>query len=382
MTNGFADVSRIDNPAASLTGNWATGTSAAGKYGADYRTTSTSANGATATATYVPNINTAGRYDLYVWYPGVSKGFANAQFAVSDADGSLTVNVNEGSNSGGWKLLAGGRNFAQGSNGYVRLSNQGQGGKNVVADAVRWVYAENQSALPPPIITSQPVGQTVIEGATVAFDVMANGTPPLSYRWRLNGTELPGATNASLTLTGVKEAVAGDYSVVVTDAGGTAPSDVATLTVLIRPAITLQPQSQIVIAGDSVSFDVDATGTAPISYQWRFQGVELPGATNSTLVLSSAQAEDAGDYLVDIANVAGSISSAVAGLIVNARATGKPIGDNRQQRDLQRDSSWHWSAGISMAERRGRSLQRRLDYRRRLSGAHDRTSRVFRCGEL
>src|SRR6185436_10092242 len=100
--------------------------------------------------TYTPNINSAGRYDLYVWYPSVSKGLTNAQFAISDADGIITVNVNQSSASGGWKLLAAGRNFAQGTNGFVRLSNQGQGGKSVVADAVRWVYAENQSALPPP----------------------------------------------------------------------------------------------------------------------------------------------------------------------------------------------------------------------------------------
>jgi len=89
------------------------------------------------------------------------------------------------------------------------------------------------------------------------------------------------------------------------------------LTVLIRPAITLQPQSQTVIAGDSVTFGVTATGTAPLNYQWRFRGADLPGVTNSTLNLFNAQAEDAGDYQVVVANVAGSIDSAAAGLIVN-----------------------------------------------------------------
>jgi len=307
----------IDNPAATFSGNWSSGTSASGKYGANYRTTSTSANGTTATATFVPNINTAGRYDLYVWYPSVSKGFANAQFTVSDADGNITVNVNQSSASGGWKLLAAGRNFVQGTNGFVRLSNQGQSGKSVVADAVRWVYAANQSVLPPPLITSQPVSQTAIDGATVTFEVAASGTPPLSYQWSLNRNELVGATNANLTLTGVREADGGDYSVAVTDLGGKTTSAVATLTVLIRPAITLQPQSQTVVAGDSVTFGVTATGTAPLNYQWRFRGADLPGATNSTLNLFNAQAEDAGDYQVVVANLAGSIDSAVAGLIVN-----------------------------------------------------------------
>ena len=144
---------------------------------------STSPNSATATATYVPNINTAGRYDIYVWFPAVTKGFATAPFTVSDADGSLSVNVNQSSTSGGWKLLAAGRNFAQVTNSFVRLSNQGQGGNNVVADAVRWVYAENQSSLPPPVVTTQPDSQTVIEDATVTFAVEASGTPPLHYQW-------------------------------------------------------------------------------------------------------------------------------------------------------------------------------------------------------
>src|SRR5439155_21531632 len=99
--------------------------------------------------------------------------------------------------------------------------------------------------------------------------------------------------------------------------GGTATSAVATLAVLIRPAVTLQPQSQTVVAGDAVTFSVSASGTAPLSYQWRFRGADLPGATDSTLDLSSAQAEDAGDYQIVIANVAGSTNSAVAGLIVN-----------------------------------------------------------------
>jgi len=307
----------IDNPAATFTGNWSSGTTAADKYGADYRTASTSPNSASATATYVPNLSTAGRYDLYVWYPGISKGFASAQFMVSDADGNLTVNVNQSSTSAGWKLLAAGRNFAQGTNGAVRLSNQGQGGKNVVADAVRWVYAANQSALPPPIITTQPGSQTVIEGATVTFEVAATGTPPLTYHWRFNGADLGGATNASLTLIAAKEADAGEYSVDVSDLGGTTTSTVATLAVLIRPAITLQPQSQTVVAGDSVTFAVNATGTVPLSFQWRFQGVDLPGATNSTLDVINAQPEDAARYDVIITNSAGSITSAIADLFVN-----------------------------------------------------------------
>ncbi|MCX6925922.1 MAG: immunoglobulin domain-containing protein, partial [Verrucomicrobia bacterium] len=83
----------------------------------------------------------------------------------------------------------------------------------------------------PPMITSQPANQTVVAGDNAAFNVLAAGTPPLSYQWMVNGTNLVGATATSLLLTNVQSADAGVYSVVVTNAVGTATSSNAVLTV-------------------------------------------------------------------------------------------------------------------------------------------------------
>jgi len=85
----------------------------------------------------------------------------------------------------------------------------------------------------PPTITVQPAGQTVLAGATASFTATAVGTPPLSYQWRLNGTNLPGATGTLLTLSNVKPASAGNYSVSVTNSFGSALSSNATLTVIL-----------------------------------------------------------------------------------------------------------------------------------------------------
>jgi len=63
----------------------------------------------------------------------------------------------------------------------------------------------------PPVITTNPASQTVVEGADVAFTVAADGAQPLSYQWQFNGTNLDGATGTLLSLTNVTVAQAGAY---------------------------------------------------------------------------------------------------------------------------------------------------------------------------
>lgn len=77
---------------------------------------------------------------------------------------------------------------------------------------------------PPPAITAQPVGNTnVLAGGFYTLRVGASGGG-LNYQWRLNGNPVAFATNATLNLTNLAAAQAGAYSVVVTNAGGTATS--------------------------------------------------------------------------------------------------------------------------------------------------------------
>src|SRR2546425_462675 len=108
----------------------------------------------------------------------------------------------------------------------------------------------------PPFITLQPTNQTVIAGTNVSLQVAATGTSPLNYQWTFNGANLTGATVNSLLLTNVQAGQAGNYAVVVTNVAGSVTSAVASLTVLVPPAITLQPANQTVIAGTNVSMQV------------------------------------------------------------------------------------------------------------------------------
>jgi hypothetical protein len=86
-----------------------------------------------------------------------------------------------------------------------------------------------------PEITTQPASQLVSAGASVTFKVVATGTAPLQYQWRRNADNIPGATSDTLALDAVQEANAGTYTVVVKNAGGTATSLGAVLTVFSGP---------------------------------------------------------------------------------------------------------------------------------------------------
>jgi hypothetical protein len=84
------------------------------------------------------------------------------------------------------------------------------------------------------------------------------------------------------------------------------------------PFVTAQPISQTVSAGSNATLSVFATGLEPLSYQWRKDGIDLPGATAASLVLANVQASDTGNYTVMVSNVAGSAISAAAMLRVVA----------------------------------------------------------------
>src|SRR5207237_7598568 len=119
-------------------------------------------------------------------------------------------------------------------------------------------------------------------------------------QWRLNGTDIAGATGATLPLANVNWSQAGSYTVRVSGPGGQVLSGPASLTVNVAPEITLQPQSQAVVQGGNVTFSVAATGRAPLSYQWRLNGTDIAGATEPTLPLANVNSSRAGSYAVRV----------------------------------------------------------------------------------
>ena len=169
----------------------------------------------------------------------------------------------------------------------------------------------------PPTITTQPSNQTVAQGQNATFTVVASGTAPLSYQWKFNAVNLSGATASSYTVTAAQPGNAGTYAVGITNVAGNVTSSNATLTVNVPPGITTQPSNQTVTQGQNATFTVVASGTAPLSYQWKFNAVNLSGATASSYTVTAAQPGNAGTYAVGITNVAGNVTSSNATLTVN-----------------------------------------------------------------
>jgi hypothetical protein len=99
---------------------------------------------------------------------------------------------------------------------------------------------------------------------------------------------------------------AGSYRLSVT--GGSPPS---------APTIAVQPVfPATVIEGSGVTLSVGVTGTPPISYQWRKDGVAISGATNASFTIANPQFADAGVYSVVVSNTLGSATSNGATLTV------------------------------------------------------------------
>ena len=151
-------------------------------------------------------------------------------------------------------------------------------------------YSTNQILVQdqtPPVIVLQPESQTATAGANASFGVTAGACTPLSFQWYFDNTTLAAQTNSTLALSDLNTSAAGSYFAVVTAAGGSATSTVATLTVVLPPTITLPPSAQTVQCGSNAAFSVTASGTTPLIYQWSLDSVPIAGATHTSLSLTN-----------------------------------------------------------------------------------------------
>jgi len=118
-----------------------------------------------------------------------------------------------------------------------------------------------------PTFIVMPQSTNVFVGATVIFSPIVNGTPPLHYQWRFNNANIPGATNATLTLNNVQLTSSGNYTLRVTNFVDSAISTPATLAVSIAPVVSVRATDPT--ASESGS----DTGTFTVT---RVNGLSLP----------------------------------------------------------------------------------------------------------
>ncbi len=179
------------------------------------------------------------------------------------------------------------------------------------------------SAAVAPSITSQPASLSLTAGQPATFSVATTGTAPMTYQWSKNGAAISGAVYSTYTTPATTVADNGtQFNVLVSNSMGTATSNAAMLSVkaaVIAPAITAQPASRTVNAGQTATFSVAATGTATLTYQWNKNGAAISGANSTSYTTPVTSSSDNGaQFSVTVSNTAGTINSSAASLTVTA----------------------------------------------------------------
>ncbi len=214
---------------------------------------------------------------------------------------------------------------ADGNTNGIGMSLQRRFNSQYGNDPVNWVAATPTAGGPTaavsalvPAITQQPQSRTIIVGAQTNFTVTATGQAPLRYQWRLNGVNIPRATNATYSISNAQPAQSGIYSVLVANSLGAVLSSRATLLVQTPPRIVGQPQDRLVPPGETAIFTVTAQGTSPLRYQWKYNGGDMTGETNAILSISNVQTNKEGLYSVQVSNAYGTTNSQAATLTVRS----------------------------------------------------------------
>ena len=216
-----------------------------------------------------------------------------------------------------------------------------------------------------PSIAVQPTSETVTAGQTATFSVTVTGTVPLSYQWQKNRAAISGATSSTYTTPAELPSDNGaQFTVVVSNSAGSITSNAATLTVNaapVAPSITAQPSSVTITAGQTATFSVTATGTAPLSYQWRQNGTAISGATSASYTTPAETTSASGaQFSVVVSNSVGSATSNAATLTVNAAPvapsiTGQPVQPDHHRRtdgNVLGDRHGHGPAQLSVEPER------------------------------
>lgn len=197
---------------------------------------------------------------------------------------------------------------------------------------------------PEPIrFTNQPASITVLQGQTASFSAEFIGSQPVSLQWHKGESPLSddgrfrGSKSSVLTIISTDPADAGDYWLRASNSLGNTSSAFAHLTVLALPAVLSAPiPFQIVPEQGNLQFVLTVAGEPPIACQWRFNGVDIPGATDLTLSLTNVTASQSGTYSAHLSNVAGTtdtdpyvvnVDSGVGGAVLLSNNSAAPVLD-------------------------------------------------------
>lgn len=168
------------------------------------------------------------------------------------------------------------------------------------------------------VITNQPADTIVSVGDTATLTVVATGAAPLTYQWYSYGnssnnvpTAIADETNASYTINNAQSSNSGYYSVVVANGSSSVTSRITQLIVGNVAPVISGPTNLTVIAGNNATFNVSVSIANPApTFQWQTNGVDVTGATGSSLTLTNVSfGLDGATVSVIANNIAGSATN-------------------------------------------------------------------------
>jgi hypothetical protein len=170
-----------------------------------------------------------------------------------------------------------------------------------------------------PVFDTHPMSQTVDAGKTVTFQASADGVPEPTYSWYHSARGWLKSTSNSCIIAKIMPEDAGFVYAYASNSAGVTQSQLAELRVNgSAPVFTLQPTSQTVPAGSSVSFQAQASGFPAPKYKWWSSTRGYLSSTSTVCVLNNVQPSDSGTIYAIAYNIIQAVSSQAAELKVGA----------------------------------------------------------------
>jgi hypothetical protein len=179
---------------------------------------------------------------------------------------------------------------------------------NPATSAASTMYVDEVAVTPgatPPLFQSNLPSVVALAGTNISFAMQAVGTPPLAYGWSFQGSPVAGGTNTILSLTNIQASQAGTYTLGVTNDYGFTNLSFTLSVTPSAPWFLIQPLSQRTVPGGVALLVGEPRGSEPLSYQWKYEGGDIPGATQRELMLRPVTNTQAGTYQLSASNALG-----------------------------------------------------------------------------
>ncbi len=170
-------------------------------------------------------------------------------------------------------------------------------------------------------IAQQPLPITLCDKEQAVFSVVATGAGVLTYQWKKGNTNIVGATSDTFKINSVTLNDTGDYTCIITGLCGNIITNTVHLQVNPLTRIAQHPLPVTVCEKEQVIFNLVATGTGVLTYQWKKGAINIVGATSDALKIHSVTRNDSGNYICEVTGGCGTAVTTATRLALNIPTT-------------------------------------------------------------